>query len=608
MPTIGTLISRAGLVLRSRTGPAAVESEVESALLVDAADLASWSADDLRALRRLLVILVPGASPAVIDAAVRRLGSADAAGVVLAAGRGDRPAGVPASLESAGLPLLVASEGAVRVWARTMAVIRDDRERAATRAVDEYREMHREAAGGDGLERLLRWLSRQVGGDVVLLGGDGGGTVRYAFPALPRDALDQAAGTIERVLTGAARSAGADLASGVVHVQAIGTPPDAGALVVTEERRFSAAARRLIGDVARLVELLWRTDRGNGRLHRLDAAEAQVREAVLHLLMTGNMEPARRVSETLGPSLADEIRLHIVECPARTRDGLVARCEEASAGRAWIVRCPVYARHVFVIAPSQADAIEEALHDIARQSPGIVVGTSRTVPLHDTATGYEQAFHALATARVSTPRYARFDSRGDLSSLLRTRAYAWAQTMIAPLAGYTPVRSHDADATELITTLTSWLTFQGGAARQLKIHRNTLATRVRLIERLLGRPLRDMETRSLLHLALRILDGGAHGTGDQADLDALLTGPEIRTWAYAQLSPLLDDEHAAYLTTLRVWLRHGARLNPAAEALGMSVPGTRKRLIRIEEILGRSLLTGPSACYDLWFALRILPE
>lgn len=609
MSTIGAIIDRAGLGLHSSADPATAASEVESALLIDAADLAAWPADDLGALRRLLVIMpvASGAPSGPLDAAIQRLSAAEAAGVVLTADRHrGRPTDLPASLraEAGELPLLVAPESAVRVWARTMAVIRDDRDRAVTHAVDEYREMHREAARGDGLRRLLRWLSRQVTGDVVLLTGSG--TAQYAFPGMPRRVLDQAAGAIERVLTGTAQAAGADLDSGVVHVEAIGKPPKLGALVVTGDRRFSMATRRLIGDVARLVELLWRMDEGTGRLLRLDEAEIQVREAVLHLLVTGNLQAARRVAEALGPSLADEIDVHIVECPAEARDVLVRRCEEASAGRAWIIKCPVHIRLVIVLAPAEEDGIEDALRAIVRRRYDIAVGSSHTVPLHDMGHGYEQAFHALATARGSTTRCARFDPRGDLAALLRPNAYAWAQAMIAPLAGHTPSRPHDPDSGELIATLGSWLTFQGRAARQLKIHRNTLSARLRLIERLLGYPLRDMETRSRLYIATRILDGGPRTAGDQAPLDALLTGPEIHRWARAQLSPLLEDEHTTHMTTLRAWLDHDARLKPTATALGMSVPGTRKRLTRIEEILGRSLLTGPSACYDLWFALRVL--
>ncbi|WP_143665949.1 helix-turn-helix domain-containing protein, partial [Streptomyces griseus] len=54
----------------------------------------------------------------------------------------------------------------------------------------------------------------------------------------------------------------------------------------------------------------------------------------------------------------------------------------------------------------------------------------------------------------------------------------------------------------------------------------------------------------------------------------------------------------------RTWLRCEGRLGPAAAELGISVPGARKRLTRLETVLQRSLLRPPSARYDLWLALR----
>lgn len=36
------------------------------------------------------------------------------------------------------------------------------------------------------------------------------------------------------------------------------------------------------------------------------------------------------------------------------------------------------------------------------------------------------------------------------------------------------------------------------------------------------------------------------------------------------------------------------------------MPGVRKRLTRLESVLGRSLLQTPSARYDLWLAFRAL--
>ncbi|NED27647.1 helix-turn-helix domain-containing protein, partial [Streptomyces anulatus] len=90
------------------------------------------------------------------------------------------------------------------------------------------------------------------------------------------------------------------------------------------------------------------------------------------------------------------------------------------------------------------------------------------------------------------------------------------------------------------------------------------------------------------------------GARDMArGLDEILRRPAVRHWADQQLAPVLGSEE-----TLRTWLRCEGRLGPAAAELGISVPGARKRLTRLETVLRRSLLRPPSARYDLWLALR----
>lgn len=94
------------------------------------------------------------------------------------------------------------------------------------------------------------------------------------------------------------------------------------------------------------------------------------------------------------------------------------------------------------------------------------------------------------------------------------------------------------------------------------------------------------------------------GAGLFTALDELLSAPAATLWARAQLRPL---EHAgASDETVRAWLRSDARLPMAADMLGISLPGVRKRLVKAESALGRSLLHAPSAKYELWLAMRSL--
>ncbi|TDD04731.1 PucR family transcriptional regulator [Saccharopolyspora terrae] len=97
--------------------------------------------------------------------------------------------------------------------------------------------------------------------------------------------------------------------------------------------------------------------------------------------------------------------------------------------------------------------------------------------------------------------------------------------------------------------------------------------------------------------------GGARPSGD---LDELLHREEVRRWADRLLAPLRDSPQL--LETVWSWLLADARSARAAEALGISSPALRKRLIRAEQLLERSLLHSPSLSYDLHLAFRALDE
>lgn len=84
-----------------------------------------------------------------------------------------------------------------------------------------------------------------------------------------------------------------------------------------------------------------------------------------------------------------------------------------------------------------------------------------------------------------------------------------------------------------------------------------------------------------------------------------LADPEVHRWADMQLSPLMERDRTLYLRTLRTWLANDARLKQTASDIELSIPGARKRLTRVETLLGCSLLNSPSARYDLWFALKV---
>ncbi|GLW05711.1 hypothetical protein Misp01_08410 [Microtetraspora sp. NBRC 13810] len=628
MPTLGALTRRPELDLRfaesadaARYGDRPVEAVVEGA----------WAAEGesarVDAMRNVLLLLpAANASPAAHDPSqapawgtaddVRRAGArlgelarGGVAGVVIAG-----CAGVPEELAAAarrsGVPLLTVPDGASQAWTRLFPVIRREEQRERRRYADEVKTMQRLVLEPDGLRRLLRWLARQISGSVALVGP--GGTVLYAYPDLPEDVLTRARPDIERVVAKQTWSAAIDLAPRVAHIMSIGGEEPSAVLVLVRDEAFPAPLRGLVADAAGLVWLRWRVEELRARGRQVDQAVAHSREATLHLLMLGNIQGARRVTRALGARLPEITRVYIVECPAGQRPDYERTCADMTGGRAWIVRCPVYTRHLIVLAPAESEEadgpLDQALRSLAETRPGCYVGAGRVVALHDTAAGYEQAFHALAVARGTPARCATFSIREDITALLGPGGLPWALRKLRRLLEYRPERRQDPDADELTATLASWLAFYNGAAKQMKIHRNTLSARLRHIEGLLGCDLGDLRTQAEIQLALRLLEQAARHTSGEPEavaLDVLIDTPQARYWAEAHLSPLRDAE-PQLLETLRAWLNSNARLDVTAEVLALSVPAARKRMLRVEAILARSLLNAPSARYDLILAVRIL--
>jgi hypothetical protein len=607
VPTIGALMHREEFGLRLLTEAADDTAEVEAVLVLTGETPTGWSDAEPPDLRGTLVVLpLPAHHDPRVDTTVRRFGGTGAAGLVFAAEQVEaRPPDLADALAASGphrMACLFAARDPSRLGAAIVNALRD--ERRTLRSTDDLRELQREATRPDGVRRLLRRLAQRTDANVVLL--DRAAEPLHAFPDVPRDVLDEMAADIERVSTGRVQAVATNTATGVAQVQSIGDDSAGGVLVVAAKEPFGPLTRQFIADAARLLELCWRAEDADRRQRRLNLAETHTREAVLHLLLVRNLPAARRVAGALGPPLPERMFVYVLECPAETRPAATTHFRRVLKDRAWVVPCPVYIRHLIVIASGTDDhegpEVDDELRLYAGRTRDTYVGGSGIVALGDLSAGYVQAFHALAMARGDATRFSRFSPSGDLAALLRPRAQGWARDTLEPLLRYRPGRAQDPDAAELVATLRSWLSFHSGAARQLKIHRNTLAARLRHIEELLGRRLADLEHQSALDLALRILD--SRGGGDPMPIDVLLDDPHVRHWADTQISPLRRAPDSL-MKTLRVWLENDADLASTASALGISRQGSRKRLSRIEELLGRSLLRGPSARYDLWFAVRV---
>ncbi|MGW3834451.1 helix-turn-helix domain-containing protein [Streptomyces microflavus] len=521
--------------------------------------------------------------------------------------------------------------------------------------------MQRLARNG-GTAELLRWLSGRADGWVGIAGSDGtvlsasgtvpgaSGTVAGGTGTVARDVphVPQARDVPPALHAPQPPDVTALVADGVRALAergALAYSHDTGAhtallfplyaddrgaaplLAVVTPRPLAAGLATLLADVLMPLSLCWEAEAVERKRRRVDLAESRGREAVLHLLMTGQLSIARQVAGALRPRLPDPVRVCVVECPGGSRDEVARVCAEADGGRSWIVRCPVYARHLILVMPAgeapEGTATDEA---VAALVDHCVVGVSEQVPLADTATGYRQAFHALAVAREHPGRHVRFGITPEPALVVGRAGRRWAEALLTPLLTHVPRRAQDPGSQELAATAASWLAFSSHATGHLKVHRNTLAARLKLIGELLGLDLHRLADQSALDLALRIRatpapvctpdpgeptrtdTGGAaapaHANGAAHDLDEVLRRPAVQEWAARQLAPMDGPAGPAAEETLRAWLGCEGRLGPTAAELGISVPGARKRLTRLETVLRRSLLRPPSARYDLWLALR----
>lgn len=473
---------------------------------------------------------------------------------------------------------------------------------------DDVLKVHRLAHTG-GSAALLDWLAARLGGWT--------GVVRGRGPAAGAD-RERSGEAPEAAVRGAAEMSARGVRSAVLHGDGSATllfALDAGrALAAVLPLPHPPDASALLADAAVPLALVLRAEEAERREERAAVAEARAREAVLRLLMNGGLPAAHQIAEALRPPLPDPIRLYVAECRIGRRAEVARLCQELTGGRAWVVPCPVYVRHLIILVPADADAVS-ADHDplagaLTAIAPDCAVGVSGELALSQAPTAYTQAFHALAVARGRGERHARFGPGPELALAAHEAGADWAWALLAPLHSYGPRRPQDPDGQELRTTAHAWLNFGSHASRLLRVHRNTLSARIRLVETLLGLDLARLGDQAALSLALRLTPGAGRGIGAAAPaaapgLDGVLRDPRLTAWARSHLSRLTGpDAPAGARTTVRTWLEHDARLVPAAAALGVSVPGARKRLARIEALLERSLLQSPSVRHDLWLAHR----
>ncbi|MEV5876477.1 helix-turn-helix domain-containing protein [Streptomyces sp. NPDC052101] len=466
---------------------------------------------------------------------------------------------------------------------------------------------HLRPAGRD-LRRLVAWLGRTVQAAVCLQDARG---ALLAGERLPLDAAvvaDVAAG----------RVSAAALQDGVRHVRLVairhpGPGPTAGAvLAVARATPFDRQAADILGHTAPVLELLLREKELTESGRRLRRATADLRLAILQLLMVEDTVSARRVAAGLWPGLLEEdtARVYVLEGAAAERDRLAEACVDSTAGGALVVRCPAVDEHVIVVGP--CTGVGERLRSLVADRPGTFLGGSPRQRLALTATAYGQAVTALAVARFRPDRAAVYAARTRPAQLMDPAALrVWAGAVLRPLDAL----AHHVRA-ELLATTRLGLEFTAvNAAKVLGVSRNTVRARMDRVAALLGVDFSRLAVRAVIHAALNT--EAAHGPydpcrdapdpPDRTRLTELLRTGALRAWAEGLLGRL-DDDGRDLRRTLRAWTGADAHAERAAQVLGVHAQTVREHLRAAEPVLERRLTAGGTDLYEVVLAHLVTGE
>lgn len=374
-------------------------------------------------------------------------------------------------------------------------------------------------------------------------------------------------------------------------------------LTVARPEPFDRRAAEIVHRTAGVLGLLLREGELARSARRLGRASADLRLAILQLLMVEDVVSARRVAAGLWPGLLepDTARVYVVEGSPAGRDALAEECADLTEGRALVVRCPAVDGHVIVVSPAPASG--ERLRTLVADRPDTYLGGSLHQRLARTVTAYGQAVSALAVARFSPGRSAVYAERTHPERLLDPAALRiWSARTLRPL----DTLPHHTRA-ELLATTRLGLDFTAvSAAKVLGVSRNTVRARMDRLQTLLDTDLSDLTTRTAVRLAL--LTEAAHGpcapgtaphTGPR--FTDLLDSAALRDWA-RDLLGRLDGDGRDLRATLSTWIAAGANAERAAKERGVHAQTVREHVRAAEPVLERQLLAGGSDLYEVVLA------
>jgi hypothetical protein len=550
------------------------------------------------------ILAVVGPGEGDLDRLLSDLVRSGAAGVVTA---GTASEALMSAALQCGLPVLEADCPRQVVLPRLAQVISDARAaeaeragRSAIAATGSLRRLLDLACGAEDVAGLQRWLMSAVGGQVHVV-----------LPHRPVPVLhDGLVLTTERItgVSEGARATDSEVTGGwAVRLYGVGHRLPRSVLVVARRGDWPAAAAEA-ATRAQQVLAMWDERRQAG-----ETAGAQVRAAVLQLLMAGHADVARRVAGTLrlSPAVmrAGTVEVCVASTRASRRAELVADLQRRLGDEALIAPGPAdHADQAVIVHPHPGSGrVRDVLQDVQARQPGLYVGASLPVPPAALADGHRQASAALPQAVDAPNRWATYAPEGDLAAVLPDGpAHRWAADLLAALETWDP------DRRDLCLKSTRLMLAYGPAraADRAGVTTETLRRRARAVAVAAGLDHRHHGDQAVLDLALRIQrlrsrTPARHGPA--VTLDALLHTAEARAWADRRL-----DTAAEATGTLTAWLQNGLHTWKTAARLGINIKTVHRRLHRAEQLSHQLLITPtaqggdiPLGIHDLILAAHI---
>jgi purine catabolism regulator len=315
---------------------------------------------------------------------------------------------------------------------------------------------------------------------------DGTGAVERVYPVgqVPRAAA--AAGQADRLhLGGAHSSASFDLGSETIAMLPL-TVRDrvAGQLVVGSDHQLRATERRLAVTASALLSLT------RARRSQAGAADTARRQAVAALLDMGQLDAANRlVSRFALPYVGGHVRVVTVRAAAAgdragssdlITDAVLGWTAEAYPGPAGDDE-PAW----FLVpgTPADPDQLEVVLRELDSTMTAVLSAPVPTAGLHEVRVGLQERVGAVAPGTLDRPRVPA--DPGVAPGVDRLVAHRRGD-LVGALAAYLRHRGH-------------W----DSAARELRVHRNTLRHRIGRCREVSGLDLDDADTAAELWLHLR---------------------------------------------------------------------------------------------------------